>query len=74
MLFYLKIFPKREIKIAVWVLIGLNIGYLIAFEVISIWQCTPIQGAWLHWDGEYETTCRDINMQGWVRLSSIFLL
>lgn len=66
LLFYLKIFPKREIKIAVWVLIGLNIGYFIAFEIISIWQCTPIQGAWLHWDGTFEATCRDINMQGWV--------
>lgn len=66
LLFYLKIFPKRGIKIAVWILVGFNVGYLIAFEVISIWQCTPIPGAWLEWDGTYTATCRDINMQGWV--------
>lgn len=44
LLFYLRIFPKKQIKIAVWVLIGLNIAYLIVFEVISIFQCTPIPG------------------------------
>lgn len=65
LLFYLKIFPKKQVRIAVWVLIGLNITYLVVFEVISIFQCTPIQGAWLRWDGEFEATCRDINMQGW---------
>lgn len=66
LLFYLKIFPKREVKIAVWVLIGFNLAYLITFEVISIWQCRPIQGAWLAWDGTFEATCNDINMQGWM--------
>ncbi|KAL1883977.1 hypothetical protein Daus18300_000085 [Diaporthe australafricana] len=65
LLFYLKIFPKREIKIAIWTLVGLNIVYLIIFEIISIFQCRPIQGAWLRWDGEFEATCNDINMQGW---------
>lgn len=65
--FYLRIFPKKEIKIAIWVLVGLNIGYLLTFELISIFQCTPIPGAWLEWDGTYEATCRNINMQGWVR-------
>ncbi|KAJ4414870.1 hypothetical protein N0V82_007663 [Gnomoniopsis sp. IMI 355080] len=44
LLFYLRIFPKKQIKIAIWVLIGLNIAYLIVFEVISIFQCTPIPG------------------------------
>lgn len=31
-------------KIAIWSLIGFNIAYLIVFEVISIFQCTPIPG------------------------------
>lgn len=64
--FYLKIFPKRSIKIACWVLIGLNIGYLISFLVVSIIQCIPIPGAWLSWDGTYNATCHNVNMQGWV--------
>ncbi|KAK9772830.1 putative Extracellular membrane protein CFEM domain-containing protein [Seiridium cardinale] len=66
LLCYLKIFPKREMKIAIWVFIALNIGYLISFEVVSIFQCTPIQGAWRGWDGEFPTTCRNINVQGWM--------
>ncbi|KAG8164103.1 hypothetical protein KVR01_006021 [Diaporthe batatas] len=66
LLFYLKIFPKREFKIAVWVLIGFNLAYLVTFEIVSIWQCRPIQGAWLAWDGTFEATCNDINMQGWM--------
>lgn len=66
LLFYLKIFPKREVKIAIWVLVGFNIAYLIVFEIISIWQCRPIAGAWLAWDGTFEATCNDINMQGWM--------
>lgn len=66
LLFYLKIFPKRQMKIAIWVLIALNVGYLIAFELVSIFQCTPIRGAWLRWDGTFEATCRNINMQGWM--------
>lgn len=65
LLFYLKIFPKKQVRIAIWILIGLNISYLIVFEVISIFQCTPIKGAWLRWDGTFNATCRDINMQGW---------
>lgn len=66
LLFYLRIFPKKQIKIAIWVLIGINIAYLIVFEVISIFQCTPLPGAWLAWDGTYAATCRDINLQGWM--------
>ncbi|KAG6359894.1 hypothetical protein INS49_010947 [Diaporthe citri] len=66
LLFYLKIFPKREVKIAIWVLVGFNIAYLIVFEVISIFQCRPIAGAWLAWDKTFEATCNDINMQGWM--------
>ncbi|KAK9412993.1 hypothetical protein SUNI508_12188 [Seiridium unicorne] len=66
LLCYLKIFPKREMKIAIWIFIALNIGYLISFEVVSIFQCTPIQGAWRGWDGEFPTTCRNINVQGWM--------
>ncbi|KAK2607031.1 hypothetical protein N8I77_005740 [Diaporthe amygdali] len=66
LLFYLKIFPKREVKIGIWVLVGFNIAYLITFEIISIFQCRPIAGAWLRWDGTFEATCNDINMQGWM--------
>ncbi|KAG7050112.1 CFEM domain-containing protein [Colletotrichum scovillei] len=65
LLFYLKIFPKREIRIGCWVLIGLNVAYFITFELISIFQCRPIDGAWRAWDKEYPAKCNNINIQGW---------
>ncbi|KAJ9134308.1 Cfem domain containing protein [Pleurostoma richardsiae] len=65
LLFYLRIFPRKPIRIATWVLIGLNAGYLIAFEVVSIFQCDPLEGAWRAWDGSVTAKCRDINLQGW---------
>lgn len=39
---------------------------MVAFEVVSIWQCRPIAGAWKRWDGEFKATCNDINLQGWL--------
>jgi hypothetical protein len=53
------------VRLAIYVLIGFNVAYLVVFELISIFQCTPIEGAWLAWDGEFKATCRNINMQGW---------
>lgn len=61
--FYLRIFPRREIKLWSYALIIANVLYLIAFETVTIFQCTPIDGAWRHWDGEYNATCRNISMQ-----------
>lgn len=66
LLFYLKIFPARKIRIMCWVLIGLNAAYFIAFELVSIFQCRPIAGAWKAWDGEFKAKCNNINMQGWM--------
>ncbi|KAL0936073.1 CFEM domain-containing protein [Colletotrichum truncatum] len=65
LLFYLKMFPRKEIRIACWVLIGFNIAYFITFELISIFQCSPIDGAWKAWDKEYPAKCNNINVQGW---------
>ncbi|TDZ30088.1 hypothetical protein CTRI78_v011889 [Colletotrichum trifolii] len=65
LLFYLKIFPRKEIRIACWVFIGLNVAYLIVFELISIFQCSPVDGAWRAWDKEYPAKCNNINIQGW---------
>jgi hypothetical protein len=48
-----------------YVVIGLNAGYLIAFVLISVFQCRPIKGAWLRWDGEGHYSCNNINAQGW---------
>lgn len=63
--FYLRIFPARNFRTLTYIVIGLNIAYLLAFVLVSIFQCRPIQGAWLHWDGEGNYKCNHINAQGW---------
>ncbi|CAG8198056.1 unnamed protein product [Penicillium salamii] len=63
--FYLRIFPDRTFRNATYVVIALNVGYLIAFVLISIFQCRPLPGAWLRWDGEENFQCNHINAQGW---------
>ncbi|KAI8669647.1 CFEM domain-containing protein [Fusarium keratoplasticum] len=66
LLFYLKVFPGKNIRLGCWILIGLNVAYFIAFELVSIFQCTPIEGAWRAWDKEFPAKCNNINMQGWM--------
>ena len=59
-------FPGKNIRLGCWILIGLNVAYFIAFELVSIFQCTPIEGAWRAWDKEFPAKCNNINMQGWM--------
>ncbi|KAJ5769095.1 hypothetical protein N7520_003654 [Penicillium odoratum] len=63
--FYLRIFPDRQFRRLTYFVIGLNVSYLIAFVLISVFQCLPLPGAWLHWDGEGNYKCNHINAQGW---------
>lgn len=63
--FYLRIFPERRFRNVTYFVIGLNVCYLIAFVLISVFQCSPLPGAWLHWDGEGNYKCNHINAQGW---------
>ncbi|KAG8356337.1 hypothetical protein FVEN_g5656 [Fusarium venenatum] len=74
LIFYLKVFPGRMIRMTCYIFIGLNVAYFIAFELVSIFQCTPIEGAWRAWDKEFPAKCNDINMQGWMAaIINIFL-
>lgn len=63
--FYLRIFPDKRFRMITYFVIGLNVAYLIAFVLISVFQCRPLPGAWLHWDGEGNYQCNHINAQGW---------
>ncbi|RDW60685.1 hypothetical protein BP6252_12068 [Coleophoma cylindrospora] len=46
-------------------MIGLCLCYGFVFVGISVFQCQPIAGAWEQWDGTWEGTCNNINLQGW---------
>ncbi|KAH7031558.1 uncharacterized protein B0I36DRAFT_227669, partial [Microdochium trichocladiopsis] len=65
LIFYLQIFPERFYRRATMTLIVLNACYLVAFLLTTVLQCTPVEGAWLTWDGTYHAECRSLNKQVW---------
>ncbi|KAF7196176.1 Satratoxin biosynthesis SC1 cluster protein 4 [Pseudocercospora fuligena] len=66
LLTYLRIFGHdRKFRHLVYIVIALNVGYWISFVLISVFQCLPIECAWLRWSGEYPCRCNHINAQGW---------
>lgn len=72
--FYLRIFPKKEFRVRVFTVIGISAASAVAFIVITIFQCWPIPGAWLRWDGTYTAVCRSVQTQAlWGAIVSIIL-
>lgn len=63
--FYLRVFPERKFRIWVFCTMGATILYMLAFLIVSAFQCWPISYAWTHWDGEHHGRCQNVNAQGW---------
>ncbi|KAH8688533.1 hypothetical protein BGZ61DRAFT_353966 [Ilyonectria robusta] len=63
--FYLRIFPSKLIRRALWGTIILNSLFGILFAIITIFQCKPISYSWQLWDGEHQGQCLDINAIAW---------
>jgi hypothetical protein len=64
--FYLRIFPEKRFRRIVYVLIACNVSYAITFVLISVFQCRPLSGAWTRWDGSFQGSCNNINIQAWM--------
>jgi hypothetical protein len=45
--------------------LGGGIVYGIAFVLLSVFQCIPVQAAWKRWDGTVHAKCSDANALGW---------
>ncbi|KAF7536108.1 hypothetical protein G7054_g4835 [Neopestalotiopsis clavispora] len=65
LLFYLRVFPQQTFRYMVFVMISLNAMYAIGFSLAVILQCSPVDGAWRSWDGEYKAKCFNVNYLGW---------
>ncbi|KAB5522976.1 CFEM domain-containing protein [Coniochaeta sp. 2T2.1] len=63
--FYLKVFPGKRFRYVVYTLIAANICYAVVFDLLLAFQCHPIAGAWLSWDGTFHAKCISINILGW---------
>ena len=57
---------------------GLNVAYAIAFVLISVFQCWPINLAWDRWvyknAAQMPGHCNDINAQGWASAAANVVL
>ncbi|GKZ17729.1 hypothetical protein AbraIFM66951_010865 [Aspergillus brasiliensis] len=45
-LFYLRIFPSRGFRFAVWSIVFVAVGYNVASVLANVFSCTPIAAAW----------------------------
>ncbi|KAI1764254.1 hypothetical protein GGR53DRAFT_494441 [Hypoxylon sp. FL1150] len=63
--FYLDVFPKKSFRICTYALIVINFTYAVTYDLLLIFQCNPLSGAWRTWDGEFEAQCISVNVLGW---------
>lgn len=61
LLFYLRIFPDRRLRQAIFVTIGVTVLYMVTFSIASALQCQPVHLAWNRWDGEHEGKCSNLH-------------
>jgi hypothetical protein len=58
LLMYMRIFPTQNFRIGAYILGFITIGWVIAINFVSIFQCNPIKKAWL--GPAVEGTCIDL--------------
>ncbi|KAK8060617.1 hypothetical protein PG996_010547 [Apiospora saccharicola] len=46
LLFYLRIFPSKPMRLAIWGVFAFTIGYSVASALVNVFSCNPIQGSW----------------------------
>lgn len=63
--FYLRIFKSKRFRLACYAVMTFAVVYLIAFDLVCIFQCHPVHYAWDRWDGEHQGTCLNANAVGW---------
>ncbi|KAK6005792.1 hypothetical protein QM012_007434 [Aureobasidium pullulans] len=74
LLFYLRIFPDWKLRRAIYAMIGVCLTYIVVFVLVTALQCTPVNMAWLKWDGQHHGKCLDLNADGWASASINIIL
>lgn len=65
--FYLRIMVNKKSRLAVWILIGLVLGFGLANTFSMIFQCAPIHFFWDGWKGDKPGSCIDVRLFGFIR-------
>lgn len=63
--FYVRIFPSASVRRLLLGTVLFVALFGVAFVVVAIFQCTPIDYYWWKWDGEHQGHCMDINAIAW---------
>ncbi|KZZ87553.1 hypothetical protein AAL_08359 [Moelleriella libera RCEF 2490] len=73
LLFYQRLFAKANqwISVAIWTLLGLQLAYVITFEIIPGFACSPIQDGWE--PIRRLTSCTDFYIDGTIALYGVSL-
>lgn len=69
LLFYLRIFPSRQMKILLWGTVVFNGLFGLGFTITALLECRPINYFWLQWDGQHRGQCININALAWANAS-----
>lgn len=64
--FFLRIFPNKEFRRVVTVLLAVCVAYIFAFVIATIFNCLPVHYIWENWDGEHEGSCMNFHVFAWV--------
>ena len=57
LLFYLRIFPSRPMRLVIKISCAVTLCYGLAFLFAFAFQCSPISYNWYGWDGEHHGSC-----------------
>ncbi|KAF2226021.1 CFEM domain-containing protein [Elsinoe ampelina] len=63
--FYLRVFPRTEIRRLLWGTIVFVSVWGLSFVLIAVFQCRPIHYFWTKWDGLHKGTCLSANKVSW---------
>lgn len=66
LLFLLRVFQHAKIKLGIYVAMGLCIAYAVSFFFATLFQCWPIDHAWLQLDESHTGYCNQVHLQGWL--------
>lgn len=65
LVFLLRVFQHNHLNRAIWATMGLCIAYAISFFFATLFQCSPINHAWLQLEEWHHGQCNNIHLQGW---------
>ncbi len=64
--FLLRVFPRKDMRIAILVVIGFCAAYGFVFIIITIFQCNPVNHMWKQIESSHQGHCNNISLQGWM--------